>query len=80
MKLAKRKLTKSINIAYLLTKENGEYTIHCIEENTSEHKTNHFKAQGISSSEKTARRIFNQIVRYKVFGDTLLDVIYNLLE
>lgn len=80
MKLARRNLTKNISIIYLLTRENGEYSIYCIEENVSEQKTSYYKAQGISVSKAEATKIFNKIVKGKVFGDTLLDVVYNLIE
>ncbi len=80
MKLSRRKLAKGIYIAYSLSKNNGEYTISCIEENTFENKTSFFRVDNITPIRKKANKIFRIIIKHKVFGETLLDVIYNLIS
>ncbi|MBE6663745.1 MAG: hypothetical protein E7602_04495 [Ruminococcaceae bacterium] len=80
MKSAKRTITQYIKAIYTLTESNGEYTIICIQENKQEGTTAIYKAEGFSSNVSKAIKIFNKIVRGKVLGSTLIDVIYNLID
>ena len=79
MKASKRKLANGIYILYSLTENNGEYTISCIEENKIENKTSIFRVDNIAVSKSKSKRIYGLIIKNKVFGETLLDVIYNLI-
>lgn len=78
MNLAKRQLSKSTSSTYILAKDEGQYSIICIEENGSE--TQIYKAPKITADKKEATRIFKRIALGKVFGATLIDVIYNLIN
>ena len=59
--------------------ENGEYTISCIEENKNENKTRFYRVDNITVSKAKAEKIYNLIVKHRVFGETLFDVIENLI-
>ncbi len=80
MKSAKRTITPHITAVYTLTQANGQYTLICIQENIYEKTTEIYKAEGFSSNVSKAIKIFNKIVRGKVLGSTLIDVIYNLID
>lgn len=79
MKTTQRKITKSIQAVYSLSENDGEYTISCIEENKLENKTRVFRIDNITPSNIKAKRIYRLIVKHKALGETLSDVIYNLI-
>ena len=78
MTLVKRQLSKSTSATYILSKDEGQYSIICIEETESE--TQIYKAPKITANKKEATKIFKRIALGKVFGAMLIDVIYNLIE
>ena len=80
MKTVKTKLSKHTKAVYILSRNDGEYNITVIEEASLDDKTSVFSAPHITPSYKAAKRIFKKICKGKVFGETLLDVIYNLIE
>ncbi len=80
MKRANTKLSKNTEATYILARENEQYSIICIEECVSDGTTEIYKAPCITTSKAEANKIFKKIVKGKVFGVTLLDVIYNLIE
>lgn len=80
MKTAKIKLSKTTNANYILTMENSQYSIICIEECLNDGTSKIYKASCITSSRALAKHIFKLVVRGKVFGVTLSDVIYNLID
>lgn len=80
MKTATIKLSKTTTANYILTKEGEQYSIICIEECLNDGTSEIYKASCITSSKTQAYRMFKRLVKGKVFGVTLLDVIYNLIE
>lgn len=78
MTSVKRQLSKSTSATYILAKDEGQYSIICIEETESE--TQIYKALKITANKKEATKIFKRIALGKVFGATLIDVIYNLIN
>ena len=80
MKTVKAKLSKHTKAAYILSRDNGEYSITVIEECALDGKASVFSAPKITPSYKVARRIFRKICKGKVFGETLLDIVYNLID
>ena len=80
MKTTKRKLSKNTQATYILAKDDAEYSIICIEESLGNGTFEIYKAPHLTKTRALATRIFRKIVKGKVFGITLLDVIYNLLE
>lgn len=80
MKLAKRTLSNGITSAYILSRDKGEYSIICIEENLNNDTTKIHQCKQVTPVKKTALGFFRKIVLGKVFGISLLDVLYNLLE
>ena len=80
MKAYKVKLSKGITALFVLARDAGEYTITLIEERTNGDSLGVFSAPKITPSKQEAKRIFKKICRGRVFGETLLDVVYNLIE
>lgn len=80
METVKARLSKHTKAIYVLSRDDGEYTITVIEESALDGKTSVFSAPKITPDKKRARRIFKKICKGKVFGETLLDVVYNLME
>lgn len=80
MKTANIKLSKTTHANYILTMEKSQYSIICIEECLTDGTSQIYKAPCITSSKIIAKRIFKKLIRGKVYGVTLIDVIYNLLE
>ena len=80
MKIAKRTLSKGITSAYILSRDKGEYSIICIEENLNNDTTEIHQCKQITPIKEKAHRFFRKIVLGKVFGISLLDVIYNLID
>ena len=80
MEAVRAKLSKHTKAIYVLSRDDGEYTITVIEQSTLDGKTSVFSAPKITPDKKRARRIFKKICKGKVFGETLLDVVYNLME
>lgn len=79
MEAVRVKLSKHTKAIYVLSRDEGEYTITVIEQSTLDGKTSVYSAPKITPDKKIARRIFKKICKGKVFGETLSDVIYNLL-
>ena len=80
MKAYKVKLSKGTTALFVLARDAGEYTITIIEESAFDGKTSVYSAPKITPSKQEAKRIFKKICRGRVFGETLLDVVYNLIE
>ena len=80
MKAYKVKLSKGTTALFVLARDAGEYTITIIEERTNGDSLGVFSASKITPSKQEAKRIFKKICRGRVFGETLLDVVYNLIE
>ncbi len=80
MKSVSIKLSKHTSAVYVLSRDEGEYTITIVEESAIDGKTCVYSAPQITPDKKRARQIFKKIYKGKVFGVTLLDVIYNLIE
>ena len=80
METVKARLSKHTKAIYVLSRDDGEYTITVIEESALDGKTSVFSAPKITSDKNSAKRIFKKICKGKVFGETLLDVVYNLIE
>lgn len=80
MKIAKRTLSNGITSAYILSKDKGEYSIICIEENLNDNTTEIYNCKQITPCKEKAQGFFRKIVLGKVFGVSLLDVIYNLID
>lgn len=79
MKTAKTKLSKITQATYILAWENDSYSLICIEESITNGTVEIYKASSLTKSKALANKIFKKIVKGKVFGVTLLDVIYNLI-
>ena len=79
MRTAKTKLSKRTKATYILAKEQGEYSIVCVEEE-SNGTLEIYKASHLTTNKDLANKMFKKIVKSKVCGVTLLDVIYNLIE
>lgn len=79
LKSAKRTITQYIKAIYTLTESNGGYTIICIQENMQECKTEFYRVDNITPSKRKAKNIYRLIVKHKVLGETLLDVISDLI-
>ncbi len=80
METVKARLSKHTKAIYVLSRDDGEYTITVIEESALDGKTSVFSAPKITPDKNSAKRIFKKICKGKVFGETLLDVVYNLME
>lgn len=80
MKTANIKLSKETTVNYILVKEDNQYSIICIEESLNDGTCEIYKAPCITSSKDLANKIFKALIRYKVYGVTFLDVIYDLLN
>ncbi len=80
MKTAKRTLAKGISTIYILSKDEDEYSIICVEENLNEKTTRVYECKHITPIKSRARGFFRKIISGKVFGITLIDIIYNLLD
>ena len=80
MKIARRTLSKGITSAYILSRHKGEYSIICIEENLNSSTTEIYNCRQITPNKNLALSFFRRIVFGKVFGVSLIDIIYNLIE
>lgn len=80
MRTVKTNLSKHTKAVYILSRDEGEYTITIIEESKLDNKTSIFSAPHITPSYRVAKQIFKKICQERVFGATLLDVVYNLLS
>jgi hypothetical protein len=80
MKSTKIKLSKNTQAIYILAKEDNEYSVICIEESSNDCSIEIYKATHITKDKALAKKMFKKITKGKVYGITLLDVIYNLLE
>ena len=80
MKAYKVKLSRNTTALFVLSRDCGEYTITVIEERASGESLGVFCAPKISPSKQKAKKIFKKICRGHVFGETILDVVYNLME
>ena len=64
---------------YIITFENGEYSISCTELNSDGKIVDFCIVRNITSDKRKAKRLFNLICRNDVSACTLYDVIYDFI-
>lgn len=80
MKAKTKSPANGINTLYILAKEEDQYSIICVEENSNDKTLEIHKAPMISFEKKSANGFFKRIVKGKALGYTLNDIICDLLS
>ena len=80
MKTIKIKISKNSCVAYVLAKENSEYSIICIEESSYDGKLEIYRVPRITNDKSFAKRLFKKLIKNKVSGVTLHDVVTDLIS
>lgn len=80
MKIFKIKISKNSCIAYVLAKEDMEYSIICIEESSYDGKLEIYRVSKITNDKRFAKRLFKKLIKNKVSGVTLHDVVVDLIS
>lgn len=74
------KIASGINTLYILARENGQYSIICVEENLKDKTLEIHKSPMVCEKKRRARGFFKRLIKGKAFGYTLNDIMSDLLS